>query len=72
MVTNPQLTPAEGKATWTITNTLKTADVFIRLVEAATGETVAMDSSSTNSSITISFNAESTVAAGTYKAVILG
>lgn len=72
MVTNPQLTPADGKATWTITNTLKTADVFIRLVEVATGETVAMDSSSTNSSITISFNAESTVAAGTYKAVILG
>ena len=26
----------------------------------------------TNSSITISFNAESTVAAGTYKAIILG
>lgn len=71
-VTNPQISPTGTDATWTISNTLGTKDVFIRVYETATGDTVDVNSNTTSSTITVTFYAESTVAAGTYTAVILG
>ena len=42
------------------------------MTETATGDTVDVNSNTTNSNITVTFYAESTVSAGTYTAVILG
>lgn len=69
---NPSLSPSSNYATWTISNTLGTKDVFIRVYETTTGETVDVDSTATASTITVTLYAETTVAAGTYTAVILG
>ena len=70
--TNPQLSPNDGIATWTFSNTLSTPEVLIRVIEVSSGDTVAVDSNTTISSITISFNADNIVTAGTYKAIIIG
>lgn len=72
VVTNPQISPVGTNATWTISNTLGTKELFIRVYETATGDTVDVNSNTTNSNITVTFYAESTVSAGTYTAVILG
>ena len=69
---NPSLSPSSNYATWTISNTLGTKDVFIRVYETTTGETVDVDSTATASTITVTLYPETTVAAGTYTAVILG
>ena len=70
--TNPALTPSSGIATWTVTNTLATSEVVLRVVEITSGNTVAVDSSVSASTITISFNADTTVAADTYKLIAIG
>lgn len=70
--TNGSLTPSSNIATWTISNTLNTKDVIVRVYETASGETVEMDSTITVSTITLTFYAESTVSAGLYTAVIIG
>lgn len=69
---NPAITPISGIATWTITNTLGIKDVILRAYNLATNDTVFVNSNITNSTITITFNAESNVAANTYKVVIIG
>ena len=70
--TNGSLTPSSNVATWTISNTLNTKDVILRIYETSSGETVEMDSTITASTITLTFYAESTVSAGFYTAVIIG
>ena len=71
--TSPALTPSSNIATWTITNTLATGDVFVRVYETATGNTVEVDSTITASTITLKLYSESaSISAGTYTAVILG
>lgn len=72
VVTNPQISPVGTNATWTISNTLATKELFIRVYETATGDTVDVNSNTTISNITVTFYAESVVSAGTYTAVILG
>ncbi|MBP5698842.1 MAG: hypothetical protein J6W96_04890 [Alphaproteobacteria bacterium] len=69
---NPTLSPSGGVCTWTITNTLETADVDIRVYFASTGEKYIVNSAATSSTITIKINSENTITAGTYKAVIIG
>lgn len=70
--TNPALTPTNGVCTWTIAHTLATTDFAIRIYEVSTGKNVIMDVTSTgNSGVTIQFNASGTVAAGTYKVVLI-
>ena len=71
-VLNPALTPSSGIATWTITNTLGIRDVIIRVMDNSTGETVATNSTTTVSTITLTFNADVNVPAETYKAIIIG
>lgn len=70
--TNPALTPTNGVCTWTIAHTLATTDFAHRIYEVSTGKNVIMDVTSTgNSGVTIQFNASGTVAAGTYKVVLI-
>lgn len=70
--TNASLTPAGGICTWAITNTLNTADVIVSVYEVSTGNEVMADVTTASGAITIKLNSASTVAANTYKAVILG
>ena len=65
------LTPSGGVATWTITHTLG-ADVDVTIKEVATGEEIIADLTFSNNQIVVKMNVESTVAANTYKAVIIG
>lgn len=70
---SPALTPSSNIATWTITNTLATGDVFVRVYESSTGNTVEVDSTVTASTITLKLYSESaSISAGVYTAVILG
>lgn len=71
---NPALTATDNVVTWTVSNSeLSTSDVFIRVYETATGNTVEVDSTVTSSTITLKlYTDSSTVSAGTYTAVILG
>lgn len=72
-VTNTSLNVTDNIATWTISNTLGVASVFIRVYETATGNTVEVDSTSTVSTITLKlYSDSSTISAGQYTAVILG
>ena len=71
-VLNPALTPSGDIATWTISNTLGTRDVIIRVYNNSTSDTVAVNSNVTASTITLTFNANVNVPAETYKAVIIG
>lgn len=72
VVNNTALTPSSGVVTWTISNTLGTADVVLMIKEVATGDEVVTDVRVSAESIIIKFNASTTVAADTYKAVIIG
>jgi hypothetical protein len=69
--TNPELAPEGGIATWTIEHTLG-SDVSVALKEVATGEEVIADVAQTADSVVVKMNADETVAAATYKAVIIG
>lgn len=71
--TNPALTATDNYVTWTVINTLATPNVFIRVYETETGDTVEVDSNTTLSTITLKlYTDSSTVTAGEYSAVILG
>ena len=71
--TNGALTAVDNVVTWTISNSLATPQVFIRVYETATGNTVEVDSTVTLSTITLKlYTDNTTVSAGTYTAVILG
>ena len=72
VATNPALTPTDGIVTWSITNTLGTSEIILRVLEISTGATVAVDSTTSASTITVAFNADSTVAADTYKIIAIG
>ena len=67
--TNEALTPAGGVATWTINHAFATADFQVDVVEVATGAVVVADVALTSTTITVSMNAASEIAAGTYKVV---
>lgn len=72
-VTSPALTATDNYVTWTVINTLATPNVFIRVYETETGDTVEVDSNTTLSTITLKlYTDSSTVTTGEYTAVILG
>lgn len=71
--TNPALTPSSGVCTWTISHTLNTKDLAIKVYEVSTGEEVIVDKTVTGTTgLTIQLNSGSNIAAGTYCAVIIG
>lgn len=70
---NPSLTPVNGVCTWTISHNIGSTDFTVRVYEVSTGKNVFMDVASTSTTnVEIRFNQTSTVAAGTYKAVLIG
>lgn len=69
---NGALTASNGVCTWSITNTLNTPDVIVRVYEIVSGEEVIPAVVATSSTVTIKINSTSTIAASTYKAVIIG
>lgn len=68
---NPELTPAGGVATWSVAHTLG-EDVVVTIKEIATGDEVFADVAQANNVLTIKINAESTVAANSYKVILVG
>lgn len=70
--TNPALTATGGVCTWTISNTLATADVIVTLKEVSTNDEVEASVTTTSSNVVIKMNSTSNISANTYKAVIIG
>ena len=71
-VSNPALTVSSGVCTWSISNTIGTADVIVSVKEASTGNEVGVDVTYGASTITIKMNSASNISAGIYKAVVIG
>lgn len=69
---NPALTASGGQCTWTITNTLNNADVIGRVIEVSTNKRVWCEEVYTASTVTFKFNSSANIAAGTFRAVIIG
>lgn len=69
---NTALTASGGVCTWAITNSLGTADVVVSVYEVSTGEQVFPAVTAASGTVTIKINSSSNIAAGTYKAVIVG
>lgn len=70
---SPALTPTDGVCTWTIDHSFNTKDITIRVYEVSTGENVLLNiATNAASQVTIKFNAVNSVAAGTYRAVLVG
>lgn len=68
---SPELTPAEGVATWSIEHNLG-ADAEVQVREAASGELVLVGIKATATGCDVTINADAAVTAGTYKAVVMG
>lgn len=71
-VSNPSLTASGGVCTWSITNTLGTADCVATVREASTGAEVACDVTYGASTITVKINSTSDISASVYTAVVIG
>ena len=71
-VNNTALTASSGVCTWSITNSLGTADVTVQIFEASTGTQVMAEVTIGSSTITVKFNSSSNISANTYKAVVIG
>lgn len=69
---NPALTASGGVCTWTISNTLATADVVVSVYEVSTNEEVIASVTVTSSAVTIKINSTSNISADAYRAVIVG
>ena len=69
---NPALTASGGQCTWSITNSLGTADVVVSIREISSGTEVYAEVIYTAQTITIKMNASANIAANTYKAIIIG
>lgn len=69
---NTALTSSGGVCTWTITNTLATADVTVQIFEVATSTQIMAEVTTSAITITIKMNSASDISANTYRAVIIG
>lgn len=72
IATNPALTASSGVCTWAISNTLATADVVVSVYDVSSGDEVFTAVTASSSTITVKINSTANIAAGTYKAVIVG
>ena len=71
-VNNTALTANAGICTWSITNSLGTADVGVHVYEIATGDEVMVAITVASGTITIKINSASDISADTYRAVVIG
>lgn len=70
--TNPALIVSGGVGTWNITNSLGTADVNVLVYRVSDGVQVITEVDVSANTIVVKFNSTSNIAAGTYKAVVIG
>ena len=70
--TNPSLTSTSGLCTWSISNTIGSADVVCSIREVSTGNEVMCDITYGASAITVKINSTSNISADVYKAVVIG
>lgn len=71
-VTNPALTVSGGVCTWSATNGANTKNLLVSVYRESDGVEVKTQIKVTASTVTISFNSTSNIAAGTYRAVLVG
>lgn len=72
VVTNEEMDPAEtGSVSWTIAHEMGD-DVDVTVKEVLTGDEIVVNVTQATGSVTISFNADELVAAGTFKAILIG
>lgn len=71
-VTNPALTVSGGVCTWNITNSIGTKNVQVNYYREVDGVEVRTHTKVTTAQITASFNSTADIAAGTYRAVVIG
>lgn len=70
--TNPTLNPEEGVCTWSIAHTLGSTDILSIVKEVSTGKEVIVDKiAQSSTAFVIRINSSSTIAAGTYKALLI-
>lgn len=69
---NPSLTQSGGVCTWSISNTLGTADCQVQIRETSTGEIVECDLTVGASTITVKINSASNISASVYTATVIG
>lgn len=69
---NPSLTASGGVCTWSITNSLASADVICSIREASTGNEVMCDITYAANTITVKINSTSNISASVYTAVVIG
>lgn len=70
--TNPALTVSGGVCTWAKTNSTGATDLLVQIYRVSDGVEIKTQVKVTSSTVTISFNSNSNIAAGTYKAVLIG
>lgn len=70
--TNPTLTQTSGVVTWTVTNTLSTTSLLVQVFEVSSNIQVMTEVAVTASTITITMNSASNIAAGVYRIVAIG
>ena len=70
--TNGALTATAGVCTWTIANSLATADVDVFIYRAADGIQVMTEVDNGAANIVVKFNSGADIDAGAYKAVVIG
>jgi hypothetical protein len=70
---NTSLTPTSGSVTWTVTHNLGSTDVLVQVRDIASKTLVEVDVEITDSNVvTLSWVAASTVAADSYRVVVVG
>lgn len=71
-VSNPALTVSGGQVTWTIANTIASADVTVCVYDTSANTMVFTEITVSASNVVIKMNASANISAGAYKAVITG
>jgi hypothetical protein len=70
---NAELTPSSGSVTWTVSHNLNTADTVVSVRELAGDSVVEVDVTHTDANtITLAWNSAATVAANSYRVVVIG
>lgn len=70
---NAELTPSSGSVTWTVTHNLNTADTVVSVRDLSDDSVVEVDVTHTNANtITLAWNSAATVAANSYRVVVIG
>lgn len=70
--TCPTLTPTSGIVTWSITHNLNTTNVLVGLYDSSGNDVMRTITITSANALTVTWNSESTITAGSYTVLILG